>query len=184
MKRAVAGQPLRRAAAALAVLLGLAGGLAPQRASAQVLPATLGLVGGFVGGTYITAGVYVFKSRATGWTLHGTEDVLSIRPELLPLAVMPIAGAWLGYQSPKKLAAAGTWGGVGLLAGAAIGAGFGQLIWGTNEGRWAGGTIASAAGLAIGAIIGALTYRESSDENPRSAASAPFVTFTIPLGGR
>lgn len=154
----------------------------PRPAEGQFLPAAAGFVGGFAGGVYMTAGIYVFKSRVTGWRLHGTEDVFSLQPELLPIAVMPIAGAMVGYRDSAQLGSAAAWGGVGLLGGAAIGAGFGQLIWGTTEGRWAGGTIGSAAGLLLGSIIGALTHGSEEAEMP-GGASAPLVTFSIPFGG-
>lgn len=178
------GVRIRRLLLAGTALALLGQATAPRPARAQALPAALGFVGGFVGGTYITAGVYVFKSRVTGWRLHGTEDVISVRPEMLPMVATPIAAAVLGYRSPSQLGAAAAWGGVGLLSGALIGAGFGQLIWGNTEGRWAGGTIGSAAGLAIGAVIGALTYASNEAGQGGGGASAPLLRFTIPIGGR
>lgn len=157
----------------------------PRDASAQLLPATLGFTGGLIGGAYVTTGAYVFKSRATGWVLHSPADLLSPRLEALPVVIGPVAGAILGYRDRRRLAAAMTWGGVGLVSGAFVGAGFGQLIWNDSEGRWAGGTIGSAAGLAIGVIVGALTHRDEEEAGAgQGGARAPYVTFSIPLGGR
>lgn len=157
----------------------------PRDASAQLLPATLGFAGGLIGGAYVTTGAYVLKSRATGWVLHTPAELLSARLEALPVVIGPVSGAILGYRDRRRLAAAMTWGGVGLVSGAFIGAGFGQLIWNDSEGRWAGGTIGSAAGLAIGVIVGALTHRNQDEAGDGGGgARAPFVTFSIPLGGR
>lgn len=151
--------------------------IAPQRAHAQALSAGLGFAGGLLGGAYVTTGTYVLKSRATGWTLHSVSDIIAPRLEALPLVVMPIAGAVIGYQSKETLADVGTWGGVGLVGGAIVGVGFGQLIWGGSEGRWAGGTIGSAAGLAIGAVLGALA--SSTDESAPQETPAFRLSFSL-----
>lgn len=163
--------------------LTLAFAVPASRAGAQTLPAVAGFAGGLVGGAWVTTGVYVFESRATGFVLHSAAELLSPRPEALPVLIMPVAGAIIGYRDRHRLGDAATWGAAGLAAGAIVGAGFGQLIWGTSEGRWAGGTIGSAAGLAIGAIVGALAYRADPAEPP-GGATAPAITISIPFGRR
>lgn len=166
-------------AAALGILLLTC--LAPAPGSAQVGRAAIGLAGGLFGGVHVVTGIFVFKSRVFGWNMHTPEDILTIRPETVPIVVMPVVGAFVGYQSSRRLAGAATWGSIGLAGGALLGAGTGHLLWGTSEGRWAAGTIGSAAGLAIGSALGALLTSGggSDDEEQRPA---PYLTFSIPVG--
>lgn len=169
---------LRRWLRRLLLGVAVAGALAvPGEAAAQAWSAGLGLAGGLIAGAYVTTGTYVLKSRATGWVLHSVEDIVTARPEVLPLVAMPVAGALIGYRSPAKLGAAALWGGTGLLLGAAIGAGIGQLIWKDTTGRWAGATIGSAAGLAIGSILGAALKNDAPSQN----GSVPVFTISLPL---
>jgi hypothetical protein len=155
---------------------------APAAAGAQLLSTTLGFAGGLIGGVHVTTGIFVFKSRVIGWNMHTAEDVLSIQGETLPVLIGPVAGALLGYYSPDRLGDAATWGGVGLLGGAIIGAGVGHVVWGHTEGRWSGGTVGSAAGLAIGAVLGALLSGSGEPDENREATAAPMLMFSIPIG--
>lgn len=150
---------------------------APTRASAQAIPTTLGIAGGFVAGTYTMAAVYVLKARF-GRYLFSLDDALTITPEMLPVVAGPIAGGWLGAESKVALGRAAGWGALGFLGGAALGVGAGHLIWGGEEGRWAGAIIGSATGLVVGAILGA---RDGLD----SPTTPPTTLFEvrIPLGG-
>lgn len=165
--------------AALTTMLALA--TAPRPASAQVLSASLGFTGGLIGGAYITTAVYVLRSRTGGYILNSPHELISARPEGLPLVIAPVAGAVLGYRDADRLKAAGTWGAVGLVGGAAVGAGIGTLIWGDSEGRWAGGTIGSALGLIIGAVAGAAA--EQGEPEDATSAAARWLTVSIPIGG-
>ncbi len=167
----------------VALAVGLTFGAWPKHGTAQELASALGFAGGLFAGAYMTTGAYVLKSRATGWVLHSASDLVAPRPEALPLVVMPIAGAVLGYRSPEKLSAAATWGTVGLVGGGLAGAAMGELVWGNSEGRWAGGTIGSALGLAVGAIAGAIGGGSDEEERPAGQA-ASYLTFSIPIGGR
>jgi hypothetical protein len=151
--------------------------------SAQLGRAAIGFAGGLFGGVHVATGIFVFKARAFGWNMHTPEDILTLRPETAPILVMPVIGALVGYQSSKRLAGAATWGSIGLVGGALVGAGAGHMLWGTSEGRWAAGTIGSAAGLAIGSALGALlTSGGASEEDEHRPA--PYLTFSIPVGRR
>lgn len=153
----------------------------PERAEAQVLPAVLGGVGGLIAGTHVTTGVFVLKSRATGWVMHSVETLVEPSPELLPLVAGPIAGALLGARSTDRLESAGLWGGAGLLSGSAVGALAGHLLWGNAEGRWAGAVIGSASGLLIGAIVGAAYGGDESEPGGGAPEMTPAVRFVIPV---
>lgn len=156
--------------------------LPAQPAQAQVGRAALGLIGGLAAGVHITTGVFVVRSRVFGHDMHSTEDLVTIRPETLPIVVLPVAGALVGYQSSTRLAGAATWGGFGLVAGAAAGAGLGHLLSGTSGGRWAGGTIGSAAGLALGVMLGAALSSDDEDVNGGAIGVARYVGISIPFG--
>jgi hypothetical protein len=171
---------MRSTVAALALLAALT--FAPQSVSSQAVSTAVGFAGGLVAGAHVTTGIYVFRSRATGWELHAIEDMLSPNIETLPLVVFPIAGAILGNRSPTKLGAAATWGGAGVLGGAVLGTIIGHLIWGDSQGRWAGGTMGSATGLAVGAILGAALKRTDTTTADGDAAAASLFTISLPLG--
>lgn len=166
---------------AIASLLALSS-LLPRPVEAQVGRAALGLIGGLGAGIHVTTGIFVLRSRVFGHDMHSTEDVVTLRPETVPIIAMPVAFGIVGYRSSSRLAGAATWGGLGLVAGAAVGAGVGHLLSGTSGGRWAGGTIGSAAGLALGAILGAAVLAD--DDGPDDAAIAPrrYVGISIPFG--
>jgi hypothetical protein len=167
------------AAAALAAVL-----LSPRAGRAQFVSSSLGFLGGVVAGAHMSTGIYVLRSRLTGWNFHSPDDILKPRIEMMPIIVTPIAGAVLGARSSTKLGAAAGWGGAGIVGGAAIGATLGHLISGDTQGRWAGGTIGSAAGLLIGAVLGSTLKSEASDEDDAGSASRPrYITFSIPVGG-
>jgi hypothetical protein len=172
------GPRTSRFAIAMLVACTLVAGSRPARA--QEFTTALGLGGGLLAGASVTTGLYVLRSRATGWVLQSPTDLLAARPEAMPIVVAPIVGAVLGYRSPDRLSAAAAWGGVGFVSGGAIGVGIGHLIWGNSEGRWAGGTIGSALGLAVGAIAGAVGRADEEVEVP----AASYLSFSIPLGGR
>jgi hypothetical protein len=177
-KRSTHGRSVRLALAGVLCMTTLV--IPSRQVAAQEVTSALGLAGGIVAGAYVTTGLYVLKSRATGWVLHSPSELLSPGLEAIPLVAGPIAGTILGYQSPEKLSAAAAWGGIGLVSGGAVGIAMGQLIWGDSEGRWAGGTIGSALGLVVGAIAGAVTAR--SDDAAPERTSAPYLTFSIPFG--
>jgi hypothetical protein len=171
----------RHCSAALAIIAALS--FAPERASAQLASTAVGFVGGLVTGAHITTGIYVFRTRATGWELHAIEDMISANVSALPIVIFPIAGAVVGNRSSTRLAAAATWGGAGLVGGAVVGTVIGHLVWGDSQGRWAGGTMGSATGLALGVILGAALKRSASDGGEQEGIAAPLVTISLPLGG-
>lgn len=169
-------RPLARRAALIAVSVAALG--LPAPASAQVVPTIVGTAGGLAAGVYTTVAVYVTKARF-GSYLFSVDDLVSIRLETVPVAALPVAGAWLGQQSGEAVWDAALWGGVGFLGGAVAGAGAGELIWGTEEGRWAGAIIGSALGMLTGATLGA---RGALDDSRSDPAPVTF-SFTLPLGG-
>ncbi|NNF26286.1 MAG: hypothetical protein HKN73_03565, partial [Gemmatimonadetes bacterium] len=154
------------AAILVAVVIAAEPALEGRRIEAQVLPAVVGGVGGLLAGAYVTTGVFVLKSRATGWVMHSVETLIEPAPELLPLVAGPVAGALLGARSSGRLEAGAAWAGIGLASGAGLGALAGHLIWNSVEGRWAGGIIGSAAGLLVGSVVGAATHDEGGPEPP------------------
>jgi hypothetical protein len=161
----------------------LALSILPARpAQAQVGRAALGLVGGLAAGVHVTTGVFVARSRIFRHDVHSTEDLVSLRPETVPIVVLPLAGALVGYRSSSRLAGAATWGGFGLVAGAAVGAGLGHFLSGTSGARWAGGTIGSAAGLALGAMLGAALLPDDDGPAEGAVAGRRYVGISIPLG--
>lgn len=170
---------LRHVAAVGALLLSLPFAHPPKvAAQSTVASAALGAGGGFVVGTYSMMAIYVTKARF-GHFLFSLDEVLAIRPEILPVVAGPIAGAWVGAESSTALGRAVGWGSLGFVGGAAIGAGAGHLIWGTPEGRWAGGIIGSAIGLLSGVVLGGADALAEDDTGP----STTLFEFTIPMGG-
>lgn len=156
----------------------------PRPLDAQgFVPSSLGFIGGAVAGAHISIGAYILRSRLTGWNFHAVEEIVSPRLETMPIIVAPVAGAVLGAASSERLGAAATWGGIGLVSGALIGASIGHQIWGDSPGRWAGGTIGSAAGMLIGSVLGAALLSSDSDEEAGVAARPRYLTFSIPVGG-
>ena len=143
-----------------------------NRAGAQILPAAAGGVGGLIAGTIVTTGTVVLEARL-GRYIYGLDDLVSLRPELFPIFIGPVAGAVLGARSPSALRRAGIGGVVGLAGGAAVGAGVGTLLGTTSEARWAGGIIGGAAGMLAGSIIYA-------SRKPRDT-SEPVVLFSVNL---
>lgn len=152
----------------------------PRPATAQAATGVVGAAGGLVAGTYTMTAIYVTKARF-GHFLFSLDDALAPTPEILPLVAGPIAGAWLGAESGTALWRALGWGSVGFVGGAAVGVTVGHMIWGDDEGRWAGAIIGSAAGMLAGAVLGA---RDVLHESPEGGASpTPVLSISIPLGG-
>ncbi len=167
----------------LACLLAVVAMATPVRANSQVLPAVIGGVGGLLAGVHTTTGIFVLKSRATGWVMHSVEHLLEPSPEAIPILVGPIAGAAIGYSSKSALAQAGLWGSAGLASGALAGAAVGHLIWKDSEGRWAGGVIGSAAGLLLGVVLGASRGAKTEELDPSTVNSARVgFSFRSPWG--
>lgn len=165
--------PLGPALALVGALLGLH----PSPAGGQVGPVLLGAAGGLVVGGYTTVGIYVTKARF-GRFLFSPDELTSLQPEILPVIVTPVAGAWLGSESTTALGRSAGWGALGFVAGAAVGGLVGKLVSGTDEGPWAGAIIGSSAGLLAGAILGAV---DGLDEGGGGAPVA--LSWSLPLGG-
>ena len=156
------------------VLLGFAlMAMSVTRATAQVIPATAGAVGGFVAGTLVTTGVVVLEARL-GHFIYGLDELVSLRPEVLPIIIGPVTGIVLGATSPETLRRAGRGALFGAVGGAIIGTGVGHLLWDTDEGRWAGGIIGAATGMVAGATIMAL---RKPDRNVTT--QTPLATFSL-----
>jgi hypothetical protein len=151
-----------------------------EKLRAQVLPAAAGAVGGFFAGTFVTTGVVVLEARL-GRYIYGLDELVAVRPEVLPIVIFPVVGAVVGATSPHTLRRAGFGALVGTAGGAVIGTGLGQLIWSTSEGRWAGGIIGGATGMLAGAIIYASSGRNKGDGDPVPIAA---VSIKLPRGDR
>lgn len=169
---------LFRGTALLAAALALQAGTS-RPSAAQTVPGVVGAAGGFVAGTYTMMAIYVTKARF-GHYLFSLHDALAPTPEILPVVAGPIAGAWLGAESKVALGRAAGWGAAGFVGGAAVGVTLGHLVWGDEEGRWAGAIIGSAAGMLAGVVLGA---RDGFDDSEPAAATTPLFAVSIPIGG-
>jgi hypothetical protein len=149
-----------------------------RSAQAQVGPALLGAAGGLLVGGYTTVTIYVTKARF-GRYLFSTDELLSLRPETLPVLVGPVAGAWVGAESSTALGRSAAWGALGLAGGAALGGLTGRLLSDADEAPWAGAVIGGGVGLLTGAILGAI---DGLDDDPGGGAPVN-LTFSLPLGG-
>jgi hypothetical protein len=148
------------------------------RASAQVLPAAAGAVGGLVAGVIVTTATVVLEARM-GRYVYGLDELISVRPEVLPILIGPVAGAVLGARSPLALGRAGTGALLGIAGGIALGTGAGALIWSTSEGRWAGAIIGGAAGMLTGAVLYASLGNGDDGESPGVTAA---FSIRVPWG--
>lgn len=157
----------------LAVLLWLCRAHPLVAQADRVAAGAAGLAAGTVAGVWTTVSIYVAKAR-TGSYIFSADDLVRLRPETLPIATFPIAGAVVGAASPSTLAGVAIWGGLGFAAGAGLGVLTGHVARGTSEARWAGGIIGSGVGMLAGVVFGAL--RSDGDEAP-----AP-MGISIPLG--
>lgn len=172
-RRSTLARAFRGTLVALAVC-----GARPGVSAAQVEGGIAGAAGGLVAGGYTMTAIYVAEARF-GRFLHSYDEMLALRPEILPVVAGGVAGAWLGSESTSALGRAAGWGALGLAGGAVVGAGVGQLIWRTSEGRWAGGIIGSAVGLVAGAVLGGIDGLDDED----ATASMPLFAFRIGFGG-
>jgi hypothetical protein len=128
-------------------------------------------------GGYTTVGIYVTKARF-GRFLFSPDELTSLRPEIVPVIVAPVAGAWLGAESSTALARSAGWGALGFVAGAAVGGLTGKLVSDSDEAPWAGAIIGSSAGLLAGAILGAVDGLDDRGGGPPVALS-----WSFPVGG-
>lgn len=152
--------------------------LAPRPVQAQVGPALLGAAGGFVVGGYTTVAIYVTKARF-GRYLFSPDELVSLQPEVLPVIVLPVAGAFLGAESTTALGRSAGWGAVGFATGALVGGLTGKLVSDSDEAPWAGAVIGSGAGLLAGVILGAIDGLDDSD-----SGGPVSMSWSLPLGGR
>ena len=171
----------RRVCLALLAAVSTVLAVRPPGAAGQVAPATLGAAGGLLAGLYTTASVYVVEARF-GSYIFSVDDLIRPGPEFIPLAAGLVGGTWLGIRSGSALGRAALWGGVGFLGGAALGTGAGQLIWHTDEGRWAGGIVGSALGMITGAVIGGVSGLDDKDEPSLPATLS--LSIPVPLRRR
>lgn len=160
----------------LAVLLWLCRAYPLAAQADRVATGAAGLAAGTVAGVWTTVSLYVAKAR-TGSYIFSADDLIRLRPETLPIATFPIAGAVVGATSPSTLADVAIWGGLGFAAGAGLGLLTGHLVRGTSEARWAGGIIGSGVGMLAGVVFGAL--RSDGGEAPAQMA----ISIPLPIGG-
>lgn len=160
----------------LPVLVSLALIAVPSgRVGGQVLPAAAGAVGGLVAGTIVTTASVVLEARL-GRYVYGLDELITLRPEVVPILIGPVVGAVMGARSPSTLGRAGTGALLGLVGGIALGTGAGTLMGQTGEAQWAGAIIGGATGMLAGAILNA-SLSSSDDEG----AAVATVAFSIQL---
>jgi hypothetical protein len=152
--------------------------LPAKRVRAQVLPAAAGATGGFLAGTFVTMGIVVVEARM-GHYMYGLDDLVGLRPEIIPILVLPVAGAWIGAKSPETLRRAGLGALIGVASGAAIGTGVGALVGSSPEENWSGGIIGGAVGLLAGSVIMATRSPRSDNGNSVPLAS---MSIKVPWG--
>lgn len=129
------------------------------------LISVLAVLGGAVVGFITTLAIVVARARA-GSYIFGLHELAAIRWETLPVLLGMAAGVTLAILHPRALDRATVRGFVGLLAGAVLGAFLGRLLWGPEEGKWAGGIIFGAAGLLVGAALSLTVHRPSRGPRP------------------
>lgn len=147
----------------------------------QPVSLVAGTVGGFVAGGWTTIATFIARARMGEFVFDHTEAVFQVRLETLPVILFPVAGAILG-RSPARLRATGAGAGLGLVGGGVIGIVIGTLASESPEAKWAGGIIGSAAGMLLGAIVGAAVANPDGG-SPPGPASGPTFTISVPWGG-
>jgi hypothetical protein len=128
----------------------------------------------------LTTGTVVLEARM-GRYIFSLDELIAIRPETLPVLVMPVVGAVAGARSSATLRRAAVGGVLGLAGGVALGSIVGSQIWPTPEGPWAGGIIGGAAGMLAGAIL--YTTLGSSDSSS-DGGQALTLSLRLPWGRR
>jgi hypothetical protein len=128
----------------------------------------------------LTTGTVVLEARL-GRYIFSLDELIAIRPETLPVLVMPVVGAVAGARSSATLRRAAVGGVLGLAGGVALGSIVGSQIWPTPEGPWAGGIIGGAAGMLAGAIL--YTTFGSSDSSS-DGGQALTLSLRLPWGRR
>lgn len=149
------------------------------------LISVLAVVAGAVVGFVTTLAIVVARAR-TGSFIFGLHELVAIRWETMPILIGMAGGVTLAILHPRALDRATVRGFIGLFAGAVLGAFLGRLIWGPDEGKWAGGIIFGATGLLIGVAHSLLRHRRRGDRRPLLAgglgsslllAGAAFLTM-------
>lgn len=144
------------------VLLLVCGSVQP--APAQKIARTgLGGAAGIGGGAVVTLSVVVWRARFQREYLDSMHDL--IHWQSVPMIASPIIGGVFGLAGPDALRGMILGGSIGMLGGAAAGAGIGWLYSATAESPWAGGVIGAGIGLTAGALLGGLRGW-SNEENP------------------
>ena len=127
--------------------------------AARTIITLLAAAGGTVMGFAVTLAIVVAKARA-GSYIFALEDLVEFRWEVIPVLIGPVAGFLLGLRHPNALDRATVWGLCAMLLGVGSGILLGGLFWGGGEGRWAGGIIFGALGMAGGGIASIRPVRD------------------------
>jgi hypothetical protein len=147
------------------------------------VPATYGALAGGAAGVLVTTGIFVAKARA-GSFIYSLDDALAPRWEVVPAVAMPVGGFVMGLDDDQRLARSIAWGGAGFAAGALAGYGIGELFSDTDQGKWAGAIIGSAAGVLAGSLYGILSYEADGGPSPvpvanRRAPAIPLMRIRL-----
>lgn len=159
---------VRRALTSLlvpALLVSSAGPVAAQ----GLVPGLLGGAAGFVGGGYVSVGIWTAKARFDDDFLYSADDALAL--ESAPVVLGTVTGAVLGVSDRDRLERTVVGGAVGFAVGTGIGVLLGESAWDPPEGRWAGGVIGGSAGLLVGSLVG-LAWSDGDEDGTGGADPA------------
>ena len=146
---------LRAAALLVIALMTLVVAARPAAAQNTFVTGSVGSVGGLVAGTTVTLGLIVANARLERDFIHGPEDILGLQGVAIPVGL--IAGGVLGASDPARAERVGYFTGAGMVIGSGLGALIGEAMTDADpSGKWAGGMIGAAAGVALGILAGSL----------------------------
>jgi len=139
----------------------------------------VGVVAGTVAGTWWALSLQALKSRR-GEVLLRRSDVAHA---FLPMIALGLAsGSATGIWAEDRIFDAIGWGSVGWAGGFGAGYLIGDAVWEDDSGPWAGAVIGSGFGLALGAVLGAVTTDSEGPAPPRERQALLTFTHSIRLG--
>lgn len=139
----------------------LVGGAEPMPAQQYELPA-IGAAVGIAGGAGVTLGIVVARARWQRVYLDSADDL--IHWQSAPMIIAPALGITFGLAGEDALLGSIAGSTMGLVGGAAVGAGLGWLISNEQEWPWAGGVIGGALGMSLGGILNGLSAWSRDDD--------------------